>query len=151
MGAPLPQFWDNAMPVTECGCWIWMAGSSGDGYGIYRSVRAHRYSWRMHFGKIPPGMHVLHRCDVPLCVNPDHLFLGTHAENMGDKQAKGRCARGENHPDARLTAADVRAIRLSSETNATLAERYGVGLTTVWKARNGRTWRSVPSTLAAPI
>lgn len=60
--------------------------------------RAHRASWEFYRGPIPEGMHVLHKCDVPLCVNPDHLFLGTQADNMRDKSLKGRQLYGENHP-----------------------------------------------------
>lgn len=84
----------HSIPVTECGCVIWLGSMGGRRYGSLkvngRVERAHRVSWTAAKGAIPEGMHVLHRCDVPLCINPDHLFLGTHADNMADKEAKAR-------------------------------------------------------------
>lgn len=80
------------------GCWEWMGSYFGTGYGQF-TVRmgrtrknwiAHRYAWARTFGPIPDGLWVLHRCDNPKCVRPDHLFLGTHADNMADMKAKGR-------------------------------------------------------------
>lgn len=86
------RIWNGCVPVTECGCWIWMG--AGIRYGHLRVdgrlVKAHRASWEAFVGPIPAGMHVLHRCDVGFCVNPAHLFLGTHADNMADKERKGR-------------------------------------------------------------
>jgi hypothetical protein len=101
-----------SMPVPECGCWIWLGAANR--YGMVRGDRAHRVSWKTFRGPIPHGLHVLHKCDTPLCVNPDHLFLGTHLDNMKDKEEKGRgnqpsgersgrhtkpwrTARGDNH------------------------------------------------------
>lgn len=136
-------------PITESGCWIWMHALDVQGYGALeflgaQNVKAHRLSWEVYRGPIPKGMHVCHCCDIPCCVNPDHLFLGTHTDNMRDKAKKGRAPRGESHCDAILTDADVLAIRRSNETNQALADRYGVGLTTLWKARNGVTWKHLP-------
>lgn len=75
------------------GCWIW-SGAVQHAYGKFRiglkEVRAHRASWEIHKGPIPDGMSVLHQCDTPLCVNPDHLFIGTQQENMNDRKTKGR-------------------------------------------------------------
>lgn len=76
------------------GCWLWSRGTDQDGYGALKregySTRAHRASWEIHCGPILDGSHVLHRCDTPRCVNPGHLFLGTHTDNMRDMAAKGR-------------------------------------------------------------
>jgi hypothetical protein len=84
----------NSEFITECGCQIWMAGVDGHGYGQIRlngkMEGAHRASWRLVNGSIPSGLHVLHRCDVPPCINPSHLFLGTQADNMADMYRKRR-------------------------------------------------------------
>ena len=83
-------------PITESGCWIWMAGRFDTGYGSFwlngTDVRAHRVAYELYVGAIPEGMWVLHRCDIRECVNPDHLFLGTHQDNMDDMARKGRHA-----------------------------------------------------------
>jgi hypothetical protein len=82
-------------------CWGWIGAKHGGGYGLIRCgklCRAHRVSWEMEYGPVPEGLHVLHRCDNPPCVNPAHLFLGTHQDNMDDRTAKDRNPRGDQHP-----------------------------------------------------
>lgn len=90
----LERFEKSIMPVTECGCWIWMKALCGDRYGSIRVnsklEKAHRVSWELFKGEIPSGLHVLHTCDIPACVNPEHLFLGTPLDNARDKESKGR-------------------------------------------------------------
>lgn len=85
---------DGSMPVPECGCWIWLGARRAKRYGQLRfnqkHLAAHRAAWVVYRGEIPEGLHVLHKCDTPLCINPDHLFLGTHLDNMEDKETKGR-------------------------------------------------------------
>ena len=75
-------------------CWLWTASKNNSGYGEFnlnkKMVKAHRVSWLLTFGEIPEGMCCLHKCDVRECVNPEHLFLGSNADNMADKKAKGR-------------------------------------------------------------
>lgn len=93
---PLAEKVDNYVPVPECGCWLWMGCVDRDGYGRMRGLVdgvvwfmfAHRASFIVHKGNIPNRLHVLHRCDVPSCINPDHLYAGTHQQNMQDKQER---------------------------------------------------------------
>lgn len=135
------------------GCWIW-TGDKTRGYGYYQIGKwrradgsydrhrdyAHRISWELHRGTIPDSIEVCHRCDVPLCVNPAHLFLGSHADNQADMAAKGRSAQGERQGRARLKEAAVREIMASTETGESIGRRFGVTTQTVNDIRCGRTW-----------
>lgn len=130
------------------GCWPWIAGKGIGGYGRIRvgskTRYAHRVSFEMHCGPIPNGMFVCHSCDNPSCINPKHLFLGTPAENMADRDAKGRQAhqRGEINPLAKLTEADVLAIRSAKgRLQRELAAQYGVSRGHISFIRTGRKWR----------
>lgn len=103
-------------------CWLWKGATKGNGYGmigvlrIRRPISTHRAAYELFVGPIPPGLCVLHKCDVRNCVNPDHLFLGTQRDNIHDSIRKGRFSfvkapRGERNGRAKLTVSDVRAIR----------------------------------------
>lgn len=147
----------------DSACWEWMAHRRWHGYGEMwvngRNVATHRFSFALANGPIPEGLFVCHRCDNPPCVNPDHLFLGTHDDNMADRSAKGRQARGdrqgarlhpetvvrgEAHHSAKLSEADVLAIRArssSGETMFKLSKEYRVGHATVHRIVTGHTWK----------
>jgi hypothetical protein len=131
----------------DSGCWIWKAVVRSDGYGQFRvgpkMVGAHRVSYELFKGAIPQGMRVLHRCDNPLCVNPEHLFLGTQADNVADMVQKGRKAKGQKTNRTNLTEDDIRAIRAALGTNVEIAKRYGVVPHTISRIRTGARWGHV--------
>lgn len=155
------RFWNKVRKTPTC--WLWIGAKKPNGYGkiwLYgKDVRAHRVSWVLTNGPIQDGLCVLHRCDVPLCVNPAHLFLGTRRENFQDMFTKKRHANGDRHgakthPEsihrgelnrqAKLTADDVSEIRtlcagglLQREAGA----RFGIHQAYVSEIVRGETWR----------
>lgn len=135
------------------GCWEWIGGTSR-GYGIFKlnnkSYRAPRFAWRLLIGEVPSGLFVLHSCDNRACVNPDHLFLGTHDDNMLDMVQKGRATgcplRGEEASNAKLTNDQVLAIRAKKEAGMTyrpLCRLFGITYNTAWCIVNRRTWAHI--------
>lgn len=127
-------------------CWLWTAAADGCGYGLYRHGRAHRYSWELAVGPIPADLCVLHRCDTPACVRPEHLFLGTRDDNMRDRQAKRRHAHGERHPRAVLTEDQVRqarALRAAGTQIKVIAARFGITAAAMSAVCTRRSWRHV--------
>src|SRR5258708_4115991 len=112
-----------------------------------RGVSTHRYAWEITFGPVPENLQVLHHCDNPTCCRPDHLFLGTGADNMADKVAKGRQPKGSQIPWSRLTESMVREDRIrhrqGQDTCIQLAKERGVALGTMEKAISGKTWKHV--------
>lgn len=186
---PIARFWKKVYKTETC--WLWTAGKDKDGYGKFwldeDTIRAHRVSWEMHNGPIPEEMDVLHSCDNPPCVRPSHLFLGDNADNMADRDRKGRnskgdshwsrtnpeliargdrngarthperlargprlhpekCARGERIGRAVLTeevVRQIRAARANGETQRSIANRLGIGLSAVKHVDAGRVWKHV--------
>jgi hypothetical protein len=149
---PKHRFWRKVNKNGENGCWIWTGLKMTSGYGIFginkSCIGAHRYSWELHYGKIPDGMSVLHICDIKLCVNPKHLFIGTQADNMRDMANKNRneSVRGENNHMHKLTVNLVRAIRSMQRIRGfrkLLSIKYGLSYTTISNVINHKSWKHV--------
>lgn len=157
------SFENKYTPEPMSGCWLWTGPASGygTGYGVMRvngrNFRAHRYSYWLHKGDIPAGLYVCHRCDNPICVNPDHLFLGTAAENMEDMRRKRRSPAGEKNWQAKLDDEAVAYIRQHVKKRskdfgfAALGRKFGVSGTAIQYAACGTTWKYSATTRAAAL
>lgn len=131
-------------------CWIWtgtvfsIRGGYGAftcrPYGIFRQ-RAHRIAWKIYCGEITSDQHVLHRCDNPICVNPEHLFIGDQPLNMTDKVGKNRQNKGENHGRHKLTELEAIAIRNDPREYTIIAAEYGISVPTVSDIKCARSWK----------
>ena len=138
-GPAVERFWARVNKTDDC--WLW-TGAQIKGYGDLRintTARqlAHRFSWELHSGHIPQGLHVLHRCDNPPCVRPDHLFLGTNNDNVMDMVVKGRAGK-KLSPEIVVT---IRREYASSQiSQRELAIKYGVSKTTMEKLLTWKTW-----------
>lgn len=141
------------MPEPNTGCWIWFGPVNSKGYGALcltlpnskiTTLLAHRAYYELHKSKIPAGMCVCHRCDNPFCVNPDHLFLGTRANNNSDRDKKGRVQRGSNHVRAKLEDVHVQIIReaVSMGHSQNLISKY-FGMSSVWPIINNKSWKHI--------
>jgi hypothetical protein len=156
---PVERFNEKWVPEPNSGCWFWIAAVNRRGYGVTQSRLAHRVSWQRTNGvAIPEGLCVLHKCDTTCCVNPDHLSLGTQAENMADMVRKGRQAAGfrtgaRRYPErvprgsrsglSKLTEADVILIRVRLSHGVRqreIAAEFGVARPTVSNIATGTTW-----------
>ena len=133
---------DNYQSSGSLDCINWPHFKDHDGYGKVRvdgQMRyAHRVAWERTFGAVPEDLCVCHRCDNPACVNPNHLFLGSHVENMADMKSKGRARGGKSVAMGRLTSAQVHAIRIDLRPNKEIAADYGVGRGYVSAIKSGR-------------
>jgi hypothetical protein len=143
------RFWEKVNKDSPNDCWIWTAGTAGNGYGQIRleddtRCLSHRLSYEMHIGDIPSGLLVCHHCDNRLCVNPDHLFVGTHKDNLRDMVEKGRSNKGQKNVRARLTEDQVRQIRsmysTGNYTQRAIGEEFGVGQKVISQIINKDTW-----------
>ena len=142
----LARFESKFERITECGCWIWTAGIfKARGYGAFAHPEqlAHRVSWALYRGSIPAGAHVLHSCDVPACVNPDHLFLGNQQANMADKVSKDRQSRGQGTGVAKLTEQQVVSILVDQRQHKAIAAEHGVSSSTVSEIKLRKTWKHI--------
>lgn len=144
---PLDTFWSNVDKRAPDECWEWQGCRDGRGYGAVtdRGVQlgTHRVSWELTNGPIPDGLWVLHKCDNPPCVNPNHLFLGTHADNIADRDRKGRQAKGSKGGSAKLTEANVIeiwALIRQGVMQKDIAAMFGVKRMAVGRITRGITW-----------
>lgn len=139
---PRLRFESKIMPLDYVGCWLWLAtanttGGRGNFWDGHKQVNAPRAAWEIYRGKIPEGMIVCHKCDNEWCVNPDHLFIGSYADNVHDCIRKGR------HHFAKITPAQAAAVRASTGTHREVAERFGIHKNSVAGIRSGHSWNWV--------
>lgn len=162
MKSIIDRFWDKVDKRGEDECWLWVGAVNSSGYGSFRfrgrAVASHRVSWILTFGEIEQllnvdvrGTCVLHKCDNRKCVNPNHLFLGTHEENMKDMAVKGRGKTkeqfGEFNPCSKLTTNDVLQMRIlyaSGNYRLTdLANKFNIAFQTVSDITRRKRWRHI--------
>lgn len=154
---PIPiekRFWKKVIKSGSDGCWEWTGKRERNGYGrtgltvdgIHRELPATHASWFIHFNQWPNKL-VLHKCDNPPCVNPDHLFLGDTKTNVIDRQNKGRSKNlfgvGSRHHGAKLTESDVRKIRVSDKTIKELSEIFEVARSSISLIIARKTWKHI--------
>lgn len=151
------RFFSKVDFTGENECWNWIAGTNKDGYGVIgtkeRSMLAHRVSYLYFFGYIPEGLYILHFCDNSSCINPEHLFPGTHNDNAQDMVLKNRQLKGEDILLSKLIKSQIIEIRKLYRENrnkkftegrlscAMLADMFNVAHYTIWQIVNNKTWR----------
>ncbi len=167
---PLPAdfdaaaFWARSVVEPTTGCWLWSGYRDWFGHGSLsaggRRRGAHRVAFELASGPIPEGLFVCHHCDVPACINPEHLYAGTHRDNMRDRNVRGRAAsgdrnasrlypgirRGSRNGGSRLTESVVATIKqrlCAGETLRALAAEYDVAVSTIGMISNGTNWAHV--------
>ncbi len=142
------RFMAKVEPDLNGGCWLWSGSVDRGGYGAIKvrgkAVRAHRFSFAHFNGPLKSSALVCHKCDVPSCVNPKHLWAGTHSENSLDSVAKGRWVnnKGSRHGMSKLSEENVCLLRIDVKNGLSLrktAEKYGINKATVWEIKHGRT------------
>lgn len=149
-GTDEERFWEKVDKRSPVECWEWQAVCNARGYGLFRyegkSALAHRFSYILHHGDLPDGDFVLHSCDNPACINPHHLFAGSHTDNMADMTKKGRQLRGVKSWSAKLTNTEVKEIRkcyAQGEYQQSIADSFGVSVATISMIVNRKIWKHV--------
>lgn len=150
MRKTLKQIFEDKYIKLDNGCWQWTANISTNGYGqISRNkttCRAHRIAYNLYIGEIPEGMVVCHKCDNKLCVNPDHLFIGTQEDNIRDCLNKDRNAYGSRNAKAKLKEDDIFSIKVRYKNGVTMQEIgniFGVSKNTISQVINNKTWAKI--------
>lgn len=140
-GTLAERFWRHVAKGAPGECWLWTGFRDKDDYGKCRDGEANRgahiVSWEIHFGPVPEGVFVLHNCNHPPCVNPSHLKLGDHQENMDDRLAAGNYPTNEAHPMVKFSDQIVAAVRSVSGTYEAIAARFGMSESHVGNIRRG--------------
>lgn len=146
----IDKFYKYTYPEPNTGCWLWSLACDLDGYGFiwispeYKNQRAHRISYLIHKGEFDTKLSVLHTCDNPHCVNPDHLFLGTVQDNSDDMKNKNRQARGDKQWKSKLKPSDILEIRKMHDSGIgyrPIAKKFGVVYNTIAWIIKGSTWK----------
>jgi hypothetical protein len=142
-GTPEERFWRLTGKRSDSECWIWRGRLDKDGYGSLRikfelsPVRAHRFSYQLHYGLIPEGCLIRHLCNNPSCVNPKHLAHGTQTDNMRDRTEAGHAPIGESHPMVKYPDSVVIAVRAAVGKRKDIAQRFGMSESQVGNIRSG--------------
>lgn len=149
---PMKNRFMEKVAVRDDGCWYWTAFCMENGYGLFRFPEghklAHRVSYELFNGPLDPKLDVMHLCDVPCCVNPAHLRLGTRTDNMRDAVVKGRMVRGSAHGRAKLTDLQALNILKDNRPQKVVASEYNVSQTTVSEIKSGRKWAHLQALLS---
>lgn len=137
-------------------CWEYQGGVSSTGYGVVRStvplgsnkykqlyMYAHRLSYLLHYGDLPPSLHCCHKCDNPICVNPNHLFLGDAQANQTDKVLKNRQLKGIDHSGVKYTEDQIREWKFGTESARSIAERMAIDPSYIYGIRGGKYWKHI--------
>ena len=138
------SFETKYIPEPNSGCWLWIGATNARGRGSVglpgtrKTVTAHRLSYLLFRGPVPEGLHVCHICDMPLCVNPEHLVLGTHQDNMDQCKARGRKAKGFRLPRTKLTLEQIAVIIADTRPQQMIADEYGIHNSYVSQLKSGK-------------
>ena len=139
------RFWEKVKKTSSC--WLWIGNKNKKGYGRFwlqgRNESAQRVSWALVFGRFNRRLYILHKCDNPSCVKPTHLFLGTLADNIVDRENKNRSAKGERNGNSKLTIAKVKLIRQSADPVGVIATEFGIDRTQVYNIKKKKQWAHV--------
>lgn len=139
------RFWSKIRRGADNECWPWTASKTRHGYGHFgvgqKGWRANRVALLLTTGPIAADLHALHTCDNRACCNPNHLFAGTVQQNNAQRDAQLKCTKGEKHHTAKLKEPQVLEIMRATGRHSDIARRYGVYPTTIWKIKEGITWK----------